>query len=186
MTSDAPYRAVSRLCHRSIWTILDAMKQRASMHLGLLLVALLAAGASGCVVHAHPTDGPPPPMYTEVEYRPGYVFIEGRWVWSYGRWNWNDGYWIRERPGYTYVQGRWDRRGSRHVWVQGSWSRGPSRHYRVRDNDRYYGGRARVRGSAGVRVRDHRSAPAPRGVKVRDHRDDKNKKRGVRVRDHRR
>jgi len=124
----------------------------------ILLVFVVAIGAAaagtGCVLHAraYPTTAPPAPQYVEVDYRPGYVWIEGRWTWRYGSWQWEPGYWVAERPGYYYTQGYWSTRGGSHVWVGGTWKRGN-------------------RGPAGVYRRDHRrSNNGPKGVWTRDHR----------------
>lgn len=106
--------------------------------MALTLSALIGAGTA-CVIHSHPTSEPPPPRYTYVDYRPGYVWIDGHWAW-HGRWVWSEGYWVPERRGHYYVQGHWARRGGRHVWVDGSWRRGKA--------------------PAGVRSRDHRRPPA--------------------------
>jgi len=132
----------------------------------LALAASFAAGATGCVVRAHGEvaapvavvevdEEPPPPRVVTFETRPGFIFIEGRWVRSGGRWVWRDGYYERERSGYVYEQGRWDNRGGRHVWVEGNW-------------------RAGARPASGPAVRDHRE-PERReerreGPVVRDHR----------------
>jgi hypothetical protein len=96
------------------------------------LVAGLALGSVGCVVHGHARvrgpvayvevdEAPPPPRVIVRETRPGYVYIQGRWVRSGNRWVWRDGHWERQRAGHVWVDGRWERRGNRHVWVEGSW-----------------------------------------------------------------
>jgi hypothetical protein len=130
------------------------------------LLAALALG-SGCVVRAHghvaapvayvevEEEPPPPRVVVMPAARPGFIWIEGRWVWSGGRWQWNDGYYERERVGYIYDQGRWERRGRGHVWVQGQWRAGGA----VRNDT--------------PAVRDHRQGPPPaqdNGPRVRDHR----------------
>jgi hypothetical protein len=79
-------------------------------------------------------DDPPPPAREEVvTYRPGFVWIHGRWTRPGGSWAWAGGHYERERSNQVYVEGRWERRGHGHVWVDGGW---------------------RARG--GVVVRDHR------------------------------
>jgi len=104
--------------------------------LGGLLLATSLAMSAGCVVRAHggvsvpvavvevDEEPPPPRAAVVVETRPGFIFIEGRWVRSGGQWVWRDGYWERERSGYMWEQGRWERRGNRHVWVEGGWRAG--------------------------------------------------------------
>lgn len=144
------------------------------MKLGsLILVGALAAGSVGCVVRAHGRvavpvayvevqEEPPPPRVWVTEVRPGYVFVQGRWVWHNGRWDWRDGYWERQRANHVWVDGRWERRGNRHVWVEGSWRAGGRANGHVHNPGR------------GPAVRDHRRndppPPPPSGPKVRDHR----------------
>lgn len=143
-------------------------------------MALAGAFASGCVIRARarPTYAPPPPRAVHVEYRPGYVWIDGHWAWRYGDWHWEPGYWVRERPGYYYSSGYWDNRGGSYVWVRGSWSRGRSRRrsVQVRDHRGYQPPKRdnRSRGPGGVWTRDQRRQPSRTGggrdVRSRDHR----------------
>jgi hypothetical protein len=142
------------------------MKQLKRAGLPLALALLVAAGSAGCVVRAQamtPGVPPPPPRYIEVDYRPGYIWIEGRWIWRYSDWYWQPGYYEIDRPGYYYAPGYWERRGGSYVWIDGNWRRGgvPAT---VRYNFRYKGG-------PGVRTRDHRPVPVPApGIETRDHR----------------
>ena len=129
----------------------------------LAIAGSFAALASGCVVRAQGhiaapvayvevEEEPPPPRAVIVETRPGFIWVEGRWVRRGGQWTWRDGYYERERVGYVWEQGRWERRGRGHVWVEGSW-------------------RANGNVNGGGQVRDHRSGPPPQqGPVVRDHR----------------
>jgi len=98
----------------------------------LLLATTLFGTAGGCVVEARGhvaapvavvevDEEPPPPRAVVVETRPGYLFIQGRWIRRGGRWEWSDGHWERQRSGYVWEPGRWERRGNRHVWIEGSW-----------------------------------------------------------------
>src|SRR5262249_35576089 len=87
--------------------------------LGLLGFAIaVAAAAPGCFVeargHARYSGGavatyeaPPPPREEQVEMRPGYVWIQGRWDWRGGQWVWVDGRWEAQRSGYEWQQGSW-------------------------------------------------------------------------------
>jgi len=134
----------------------------------LAIAGSFAALGSGCVVRAHGQVGvpvtyvevqeePPPPRVVVVDTRPGYIWVEGRWVWSGGQYVWRDGYYERERAGYVWEQGRWENRGRGHVWVEGRW-RG--------------GGNGNVNNGNG-NVRDHRTGGGPppqQGPVVRDHR----------------
>jgi hypothetical protein len=95
-----------------------------------LLIYLLAAGAAlsaapvmtGCAGEAYIVETAPPPPRAEVTvYRPGYVWVHGRWDRSRDGWFWRHGYYERERSGHVFVHGRWDRRGRSYVWVEGGW-----------------------------------------------------------------
>jgi hypothetical protein len=135
----------------------------------LAITATFATLGSGCVVRAQghvgaPVgyvevyDEPPPPRVVVVDTRPGFIWVEGRWVRSGNQWVWRDGYYERERAGQVWEQGRWERRGNGHVWVEGRWRAG--------------GGP--VNNGPGPEVRDHRSnppgPPPGQGPTVRDHR----------------
>src|SRR5690349_1412848 len=90
-----------------------------------LLPALLLVGTLGaCVVRGHARAGfyapgpvvvveepPPPPPRRTVVFRPGYIWIEGRYHYNGGRYVWHDGYYERERSGHVYRPGRWQRQG---------------------------------------------------------------------------
>ncbi len=176
-----------------------ANRGKTSILLALVFALSAAMLSAGCVLHAraHPTVAPPPPQYVEVDYRPGYVWVQGRWVWGYSGWQWQRGYWVAERSGYYYTQGHWTNRGGRHVWVNGSWNRGRApRGVHQRDH------RRSNRNVRDVWKRDHRRAQPPprRGkakqphVRTRDHRakkkDERKKKKKeakprIRRRDHR-
>ena len=95
-------------------------------------------------------EEPPPPRSVVVETRPGFIFIEGRWVRNGRNWAWRDGYWERERAGFVWEQGRWENRGRNHVWVEGNWRGGASSSPAVRDH------REERREEHGPVVRDHR------------------------------
>ena len=61
---------------------------------------------------------PPPPVETVVVAPgPGYVWVDGEWLWN-GRWVWVGGHWlVPPRP--------------HAVWVRGYWGRGPRGYFRV-------------------------------------------------------
>src|ERR1700704_2388936 len=96
------------------------------------LAALLASGAAltaipamtGCYASegAYIVEDTPPPVREEVvTYRPGFIWIHGRWTRPGNRWAGRSGYYERERPSAVYVEGRWERRGRGHVWIDGGW-----------------------------------------------------------------
>jgi hypothetical protein len=96
--------------------------------LGLLAGALGLTGcyvttSGGLHVRARTNMAPPAPRVVHYDHRPGYVYIQGRWVLKGNDWQWEDGSWVAERPGYVYEQGYWDYSGGRHVWVSGRWMR---------------------------------------------------------------
>jgi hypothetical protein len=108
----------------------------------LVLISILsfsALGSAGCVVRGQARfrpavvvvdpapvvvvrSDPPPPRYVEVQTRPGFVFLQGRWDWRGNQWVWIDGHWERERANYSYQPGRWQRHPNRgHIWIEGRW-----------------------------------------------------------------
>lgn len=101
---------------------------------GFLIAATAAvAGCSGSIrssgggVYASTSvvyDPPPAPRVVITPApRPGFVYIQGRWVNNGNRWVWRDGYWERERVGYHYAPGRWTRRpAGGYIWVDGRWT----------------------------------------------------------------
>jgi|GEM_PF-3208212 len=111
-----------RFATNSAVLALSSLGLTAALSLGISLGA--AAGCAAPAVQVGPTTSPPPPRQVQVEYRPGYVWIDGRWTWKYDQWVWQPGYWVRDRPGYHYAPGRWENRDGRYVYVQGSWRRG--------------------------------------------------------------
>jgi hypothetical protein len=93
---------------------------------GLLGGAVL--GLSGCYASSASVGvgveaAPPAPVSVYYDSRPGYSWIEGRWVWSSYGWQWYPGYWVAARPGFIYMQGYWDYWGGRYVYRPGSWAR---------------------------------------------------------------
>jgi hypothetical protein len=99
-----------------------------STKLAALLVASAAFTALPAMTGCYATGGaylvedePPPPREEIVTYRPGFIWIHGRWEHPGNRWAWHGGYYERERPNAVYVDGRWERRGRGHVWVDGGW-----------------------------------------------------------------
>jgi hypothetical protein len=96
----------------------------------LLVAVALQAGASACVVHSsRPVREPPAPRVERYSVRPGYVWVEGRWLWRDEAWQWQPGHWTRARSGYAYQQGRWERGPDGELrWRPGRWVEPPSRH----------------------------------------------------------
>ncbi len=90
---------------------------------GAAAATVPACGSSGTYVVATSYDEPPPaPREEYVSYRPGYVWVHGKWVRDFNnRWRWQSGYFIRERAGYVYVPGRWELQGRNYIWIEGGW-----------------------------------------------------------------
>ncbi len=98
---------------------------------GLVLIGLAASAFSGCTVgyqgsapvYVAEAPQPPPP---EVEYMPpapgpGYVWIEGSWVWN-GRWIWEPGRWLPQpHPFGRWEPGHWERGPRGYIWEEGHW-----------------------------------------------------------------
>lgn len=128
----------------------------------LLLPACMVHGSgsayvSGPVAVVEVEEEPPPPRVVVVQSRPGFVWVEGRWIRRGGRWHWNDGHYERVRGGHVWVQGRWERRGNRHVWVEGRWQAGGGvREHRDNRDHRDHRDHRRDRRDNGPVIRDHR------------------------------
>jgi hypothetical protein len=64
--------------------------------------------------------GTPPPAPVDsvvVAPGPGYVWVDGEWIWN-GGWVWASGHWIV--PPYPHA-----------IWIHGYWGRGPHGYHRV-------------------------------------------------------
>ncbi|HZT23913.1 MAG TPA: YXWGXW repeat-containing protein [Verrucomicrobiae bacterium] len=70
-----------------------------------------AAAATSTTVVVQEPPPPPPAETVVVAPAPGYVWIDGEWVWR-GHWVWVAGHWAPPPPGY-------------HIWVHGYWYHGP-------------------------------------------------------------
>jgi len=114
------------------------------------------AHVSGPVAVVEVEEEPPPPRVVVVETRPGFIWIEGRWIRRGGRWHWNDGHYERARGGHVWTQGRWERRGGRHVWVEGRWQASGGAAPRERDHRDHRHDRRDDRRDNGPVIRDHR------------------------------
>lgn len=93
------------------------------------------------------TEVAPPPVREErvPEYRRGYDWAPGHWVWRNGQYRWVEGRFIRERHGMHWVPERWVQRpNGRWEMVAGHWERGERRQYM---------------GARGMGDRDHDGVP---------------------------
>lgn len=104
------------------------MKRTIYAILTATLLVGAAAGLSGCYatsasVGVGVESAPPEPVGVYYDSRPGYTYIEGRWVWTAYGWQWYPGYWAAERPGYVYIAGYWDYYGGRYSYRPGTWAR---------------------------------------------------------------
>lgn len=64
---------------------------------------------------------PPAPVKVYYDERPGYVHVQGRWIWDGNQWRWIEGRWMRQRPGHVYTQGYWAQQDGAYVWIDGGW-----------------------------------------------------------------
>ena len=92
------------------------------------------------------TEAPPAVREERVpEYRHGYDWAPGHYVYRHGQYAWVEGHFIRERRGMHWVADRWVERNGRWVMVAGHWERGDHRgHYM---------------GARGMGDRDHDGVP---------------------------
>lgn len=122
--------------------MLNIMKRTILAVLAAGLLGGAVFGLSGCYATSASVGvgveaAPPAPVGVYYDSRPGYTFIEGRWVWTAYGWQWYPGYWVGDRPGYMYIQGYWDYWGGRYMYRPGSWAR-------YRNGYVYVGGRWHV------------------------------------------
>jgi hypothetical protein len=92
----------------------------------LLLAVLCAAGCSAATTQAPrgaltAREAPPAPIEPSFAYRPGHVWVHGRWAYVDERWVWQDGYYEPDRPGFVYRNGTWERVQGVWVWKRGEW-----------------------------------------------------------------
>lgn len=97
-------------------------------------VAMPAAPPPAVVYSAPPqsqqqvviVSGPPPPR-PEMIYPPpgpGFVWVNGFWLWRAGRYHWVEGHYERPPRGMRYWnEPRWERRGGNYFMIQGHWGR---------------------------------------------------------------
>lgn len=71
---------------------------------------------------------PPAPRVEVVPAaRPGYTWTQGYWDWRGNRHVWVGGHWVRERPGYAYMEPRWVERDGRWYQERRGWQRSARR-----------------------------------------------------------
>ncbi len=71
---------------------------------------------------------PPAPRVEVVPApRPGYTWVNGFWDWRGNRHVWVAGHWVRERPGYAYMEPRWVERDGRWYMERRGWERSARR-----------------------------------------------------------
>jgi WXXGXW repeat (2 copies) len=92
------------------------------MKKSLLIIAiaacLAATGCAGGYVDAQPADV----VYDQgVAPGPGYVWIDGDWVWGGGRYAWHNGHWDHPRAGRTWQKGSWAHTSHGYHWNGGRW-----------------------------------------------------------------
>ena len=90
----------------------------------LLTIAIAGSllGLTGCAVDGYVETQPTDVVYSRpVAPGPGYVWVDGDWVWTGGRYTWRQGYWHRTRPGRVYVAGNWNHTPRGYHWQRGHW-----------------------------------------------------------------
>jgi hypothetical protein len=106
-----------------------------SIRIIFLSVAAMAL-LSSCVIRARPgvavyadvpvvTVAPPAPEYEVVPEAPypGYVWIDGAWLWEGGEYRWHRGHWEAPREGFHWVPHTWVREGNGWRMQGGRWER---------------------------------------------------------------
>jgi WXXGXW repeat (2 copies) len=87
----------------------------------LLVWVLLAAGLGSCTA-GYVTTRPADVHYARsLAPGPGYVWINGDWVWSGGNYHWKEGYWHEARPGRSWKSGYWEKSHQGYRWHKGYW-----------------------------------------------------------------
>jgi hypothetical protein len=84
-----------------------------------------AAGAAELIVRVAP---PAPRVEVVPAPRHGYVWVPGYWDYRGHRHVWVAGTYVRERPGYRYVEPRWVEHHGGWVIERGHWDRGDRDH----------------------------------------------------------
>jgi len=90
----------------------------------LLAIAIAGSltGLTGCAVDGYVETQPAEVVYTRpVSPGPGYVWVDGDWVWTGGRYTYRNGYWRRGRPGRAWVGGSWNHTPRGYRWNRGHW-----------------------------------------------------------------
>ncbi len=96
------------------------------MNRSLIAIALIGslalASCSGSRVMV--TERPVAPNYQRpFAPGPGYVWIDGDWIWRSGRYIHQRGYWAAPRGGSRWEAGRWDHYNNGWQWRKGYWHR---------------------------------------------------------------
>jgi hypothetical protein len=89
--------------------------------IGILVAAIVLASVS-CVAGHIVVDRPADAGYVRpVAPGPGYIWIDGDWVWDGGKYRWHDGHWAMGRAGRNWHRGFWEPHGSGWRWHRGGW-----------------------------------------------------------------
>jgi hypothetical protein len=84
-----------------------------------LLMGLSACQTPARVVVVHRPH--PPVVARPLPPHPGWVWIEGDWIWRGRHYVWKPGYWRAPRPGYAWIPGHWRRVPHGWHWEAGHW-----------------------------------------------------------------
>jgi hypothetical protein len=93
------------------------------MKKSLFIIAIAALiGVMGCegeYVDEQPADV----TYEQgVAPGPGYVWIDGDWVYGGGRYSYQKGHWDHGRQGHSYAKGSWSHTSHGYHWNRGHWN----------------------------------------------------------------
>ena len=86
-------------------------------------VVIAASALTSCEVSSFGVSVQPTrPVYVRPNSPgPGYVWVEGDWIYTNGNYNWHEGYWSAPRRGRTWVAGSWEQGRRGYVWRKGHW-----------------------------------------------------------------
>lgn len=81
----------------------------------------VAGGGGVSISVEYPDRDPPAAKDDSKPYKPGFVWVKGRWAWKAGKWEWTEGRYEKTQDKKKWVDGKWDKQGGKWVWVEGSW-----------------------------------------------------------------
>ena len=92
----------------------------------LLIIPLLYMSILmvSCTSSGYVAQRPNQPVFVQpMSPGPGYIWINGDWVYRGNRYQWHEGYWRRPLVNRQWQNGDWIQQGNRYRWQRGHWSR---------------------------------------------------------------